>query len=211
MKNNNKALLACTLMAVFLLAHPAANAAKCETKKEEPKERTKTCFGLNTKFEAEDNPWYYVNADVECDMGLELPGLPVFGFDGSLDMCEVAKSATKDVVDQLNKTMEDGMTDLLSEVGLTMDNQLKLDLNDIADNELQKWKEKEALKAAKENLKRKTETAYINELGQDIRLRGSHDCGQYAFDKGECGWTDEAERGTGGETIKWDEIDWSDF
>ncbi len=47
----------------------------------------------------------YENPNAQCDLGLELPGLPSFGLDvGSLDSCAIAKSITsKTIGRQLDK------------------------------------------------------------------------------------------------------------
>lgn len=208
-----KALITLISITTLTIGMEASAAQKCKDKEPPKQEVGKKCKGLNTDDSTEGNPFIYVNPEVACDLGLELPGLPSFGFDGNLDMCSLAQAVTGPMIDELNQSMEDAMDSALAEVGLTMDNQLMLDLNDIAENELDRWQQEQEQKQALEEMNNQLEASYINEKGQDLRLRGTDGCGSVAFDKGLCGWNDDAERSTDGSgtVIRWDEIDWSTF
>lgn len=100
------------------------------------KKKMEKVFGVNTKevcasLDMEpslDNvPYVYISPDIQCDFGLQMPGLPDFGLSlGSISACEIVKAVTGPVVDKANKEMRDmarqGLDMIENQIDGVMDN-----------------------------------------------------------------------------------------
>lgn len=90
------------------------------------------------------NPFIYVNPDQACDLGLQMPGLPDFGFGLSgIDSCSVLKAVTGDMVHEVNKktqgAIDDSFKDITNEVdGVLPGDGFEFDLEDVVIDKVKK-------------------------------------------------------------------------
>lgn len=70
------------------------------------------CLDINTEPTLENNPYLYVSPDTQCDLGLQLPGLPDFGISlGGINACAIIQAVTGPMVDEVNKEMAQAVRD----------------------------------------------------------------------------------------------------
>lgn len=67
-------------------------------------------YGLDTSDKSAQSSSNYTNPNSSggCDLGLEMPGLPKFGFkfDPKINACQILKKVTGDMVEAANKKMQ---------------------------------------------------------------------------------------------------------
>lgn len=98
-------------------APPAEQAPSCKARMKTLPKIPTYCGGLDREVSLEGNPFVYSNPDGGCDLGLNLPGLPSFGFDiPSIDSCKILQMVTGELVGEVNATLRDAINKSLDEI-----------------------------------------------------------------------------------------------
>lgn len=95
---------------------------------------------VDTNPDLENSRFFYQSPEAnDCDLGLDFPGMPSFGFSADgLNACSLVKSVTGDLVDLANAEMQKGVDEALNyakdKTGLNSFD-INLDANDIVTGE----------------------------------------------------------------------------
>lgn len=131
-----KRIISLLLVAAVVLPTASEASSFCRYKRKEQINRAvgrllpDDCSKIDSRVSLDGNPFVYRNPDASCDLGFSFPGLPAFGMDISgLDSCQILRSVTDDLVNQINDGMQTAIDDAVDET-TGGDTQYDFDLNE---------------------------------------------------------------------------------